>query len=272
MNLFPVFHASPSYLGNDVNMHPRVPLNIGDGEPDTKRICVSISIFSAMQAISTRLYGSGLVFVYKTLVSMEDLHLPEQVQDSDITGEMWLLGDACFQLHAVAKIDKVHLTERDELNSFNLSGIIRMSLVDEMQKMVSIRKDVERISPSEVFGVNEALGDDVSMLSVTDINVSVDSINVAVASINTYGDDGILDNLYVEECFRNHGIANLVVEEAVKWAVENHLNKLHAFAYEENAESLSVLRKVGFVLAEHPVVVENIHKSGMDILHLVCDL
>lgn len=63
-----------------------------------------------------------------------------------------------------------------------------------------------------------------------------------------------LDNMYIKEEYRSHGIGNLLVKEFIKWSKEKGVDAIRVEAVYENTRAISFYKKHNF--KEHSVMLE----------------
>ncbi len=100
-----VYFVTQKNLGESVILKPRCPESAPEYEGNQPRICVSPSILGALSSV-----GKNLGLECNTYVYMCDLDESEIIQpgynvnDVDMTGEMWILIEKKFELYKILKL------------------------------------------------------------------------------------------------------------------------------------------------------------------------
>lgn len=107
------YFATTEDMGKKIILKPRIPESItltGDSAENNKikRICVSKSIHGCLLAISASISIDDIVYIYQCNKNQNEVIQPtiNDVYDSPITGEEWLLTDTKFILFMKIKIIK----------------------------------------------------------------------------------------------------------------------------------------------------------------------
>lgn len=95
-------------MGDKMTLSPRTPLNMGDGEPKKKRICVAPTVAHCMSAICLYDYDCQhrSTHVYRTIRKVRG-HETYDVPDAYFTKEHWLLSKTQFE-----RVDTIGLSRR----------------------------------------------------------------------------------------------------------------------------------------------------------------
>lgn len=100
------YHVSDNKDLDKTSIIPKVPTNQMNSEPrNTKRICVSSSIIGCLSGRNCK--KDEILYVYK--VEADNFYQPstEEVIDSPLTGEIWLLEEVNFNIFSKIKIIEV---------------------------------------------------------------------------------------------------------------------------------------------------------------------
>ena len=99
------YHISRDSFLEKKPMKPRVPKNrMNKEDSKTKRICASMSVSGALSAIPVFKKGDK-VFVYELETDNFIQPTIEQVEDSPVTGEVWILEEVEPKLFGIIQIE-----------------------------------------------------------------------------------------------------------------------------------------------------------------------
>jgi len=97
------YHITTKNWPDDITLKPRkYGANRADEEPKISRICVAPTIEGCLIALGSCLPLSSNIYIYRTIRKVKAI-TPNDVIDSKITGEMWLLRPIKFKYVGVIK-------------------------------------------------------------------------------------------------------------------------------------------------------------------------
>lgn len=124
------YHLTYYDLGNSIDLIPQKGINICNGEPEGRRICVSDHPAKCFAAIPIE--QKDYLSVYRTTNKVNAYH-PYGVEDAYITGEMWLLEKTRFtrimEIDPKVKNEDYHTLWR----TYNKYSICAGSMIDFFQ-------------------------------------------------------------------------------------------------------------------------------------------
>ena len=104
-----VYFVTQKDMGSSVILNPRIPESSPDYEGNCPRICVSASILGALSSIGNHLGLEYNTYIYKCDIEEAKLIQPvNNVNDADMTGELWILVQEKFTLHKIIKLKNVN--------------------------------------------------------------------------------------------------------------------------------------------------------------------
>ena len=118
-----VYFITQKDLGPSVILKPRIPESSPEYEGRIQRICVSTSILGALSSIGNNLGLACDTFIYKCDLDKSEIIQPgNNVNDVDMTGELWILIEKEFKLHKIIKLREVQsfcIDKENDTDIFN---------------------------------------------------------------------------------------------------------------------------------------------------------
>ena len=118
-----VYFITQKDLGLSVILKPRIPESSPEYEGRIQRICVSTSILGALSSIGSNLVLECDTFIYKCDLDESEIIQPgNNVNDVDMTGELWILIEKEFKLHKIIKLREVQsfcINKENDTDIFN---------------------------------------------------------------------------------------------------------------------------------------------------------
>lgn len=103
-----VYFITQKDMGRSVVLKPRCPESAHENEGKQPRICVSPSILGALSSIGKNLGLRCNTYVYMCDLDESEIIQPgRNINDVDMTGEMWILIEKKFTLYEILKLKKV---------------------------------------------------------------------------------------------------------------------------------------------------------------------
>ena len=118
-----VYFITQNDLGLSVTLKSRIPESSPEYEGRIQRICVSTSILGALSSIGNNLGLECNTFIYKCDLDESEIIQPgNNVNDVDMTGELWSLIEKEFKLHKIIKLREVQsfcIDKENDTDIFN---------------------------------------------------------------------------------------------------------------------------------------------------------
>ena len=118
-----VYFITQKDLGLSVILKPRIPKSSTEYEGRIQRICVSTSILGALSSIGNNLVLECNTYIYKCDLDESEIIQPgNNVNDVDMTGELWILIEKEFKLHKIIKLREVQsfcINKENDTDIFN---------------------------------------------------------------------------------------------------------------------------------------------------------
>ena len=124
------------------------------------------------------------------------------------------------------------------------------SSIEDIDRLIEYKKKTifeyaKDLSNDEIDKINNYVTSEVPKLINDYCNIVVDN-KVIGCLLLTNKDDGILlDEIYLEEEYRNKGIGTNIIKEVI-----NNNNIIYLWVYKENIQAISLYKKLGFVVIE----------------------
>lgn len=121
---------------------------------------------------------------------------------------------------------------------------------DNIEKLIKYKKRTiyeyaKDLSENEINDINNYVEDKVPKLINDYCNIIVDD-KIVGCLLLTDEDDGILlDEIYLEEEYRNKGIGTNIIKEVI-----SNNDIIYLWVYKENMQAISLYKKLGFVVIE----------------------
>ena len=104
-----VYFVTQKDMGKNVILKPRVPESASDHEGHVSRICVSSSILGCLSSIGGNLCLGCNTYIYSCDADESELIQVSNINDVDMTGELWILINKEFTLHKIIKLKALKL-------------------------------------------------------------------------------------------------------------------------------------------------------------------
>ena len=124
------------------------------------------------------------------------------------------------------------------------------SSCNDIEKLINYKKKTifeyaKDLSNDEINKINNYVKNNVPKLLNNYSNIVVDN-KIVGCLLLTNKDDGILlDEIYLEEEYRNKGIGTDIIKEVI-----DNYDIIYLWVYKENLKAISLYKKVGFVVIE----------------------
>lgn len=121
---------------------------------------------------------------------------------------------------------------------------------DDIEKLIDYKKKTifeyaKDLSENEITEINNYVENEVPKLLNNYSNIVVDN-KVIGCLLLTDKDDGILlDEIYLEEEYRNKGIGTNIIKEVI-----SNNDTIYLWVYKENKQAISLYKKIGFNVIE----------------------
>ena len=110
-----VYFVTQKNMGEFTILKPRKPESAPDYEGNQPRICVSTSILGALSSIGRNLYLGCHTYIYVCELDESEMIQPSNnINDIDMTGELWILIEKEFKLHKTIKLNSVNSFSIDD--------------------------------------------------------------------------------------------------------------------------------------------------------------
>ena len=104
-----VYFVTQKDFGSSVILKPKIPESSPEYEGKIPRICVSTSILGALSSIGGNLGLNCNTYIYKCDLDDSEVIQPgNNINDIDMTGELWILVEKEFELYEILKLKKVN--------------------------------------------------------------------------------------------------------------------------------------------------------------------
>ena len=116
----------------------------------------------------------------------------------------------------------------------------------DIDRLVEYKKKIifeyaKDLSEEEINEINNYVNKEVKKLIKDYFNIIVDN-KIVGSLLLTKKDDGILlDEIYIEEKYRNKGIGTNIIKEVI-----SNNNIIYLWVYKENISAISLYKKLGF--------------------------
>ena len=121
---------------------------------------------------------------------------------------------------------------------------------DDIEKLIDYKKKTifeyaKDLSENEINKINNYVKNNVPKLLNNYSNIVVDDKVVGCLLLTDKDDGTLLDEIYLEEEYRNKGIGTNIIKEVIS---NNDL--IYLWVYKENIQAISLYKKLGFVVIE----------------------
>ena len=121
---------------------------------------------------------------------------------------------------------------------------------DDIEKLIDYKKKTifeyaKDLSESEINKINNYVKNNVPKLLNNYSNIVVDDKVVGCLLLTDKDDGTLLDEIYLEEKYRNKGIGTNIIKEVI-----NNNDIIYLWVYKENVQAISLYKKLGFNVIE----------------------
>lgn len=112
-------------------------------------------------------------------------------------------------------------------------------------KKRTIYEYAKDLSDEEINRINNYVNSEVPKLIIDYFNIIVDNKIVGCLLLTNKDDGKLLDEIYLEEEYRNKGIGTDIIKDIL-----NNNDIIYLWVYKENEKAISLYRKLGFNIIE----------------------
>ncbi len=112
-------------------------------------------------------------------------------------------------------------------------------------KMINILEYAHNLSEDEIKKINKYAYKEVNDLIDYYNNIIVDNKSIGCLSVTNERDGKLLDEIYLEEEYRNNGIGTSIIKKIL-----NDNNKVYLWVYKENTKAIKLYKRLGFKVLE----------------------
>ena len=112
-------------------------------------------------------------------------------------------------------------------------------------KKITIYEYAKDLSDEEIDKINNYVTNEVPKLISDFCNIIVDNKIVGCLLLTSKDDGILLDEIYLEEEYRNKGIGTNIIKEVI-----SNNDIIYLWVYKENENAISLYKKLGFVVIE----------------------
>lgn len=112
-------------------------------------------------------------------------------------------------------------------------------------KKITIYEYAKDLSDEEIDKINNYVTDEVPKLISDYCNIIVDNKIVGCLLLTNKDDGRLLDEIYLEEEYRNKGIGTRIIKDIL-----NNNDIVYLWVYKENENAISLYKKLGFNILE----------------------
>ena len=121
---------------------------------------------------------------------------------------------------------------------------------DDIEKLIDYKKKTifeyaKDLSENEINKINNYVKNNVPKLLNNYSNIVVDDKVVGCLLLTDKDDGTLLDEIYLEEKYRNKGIGTNIIKEVI-----NNNDIIYLWVYKENVQAISLYKKLGFNVIE----------------------
>ena len=121
---------------------------------------------------------------------------------------------------------------------------------DDIEKLIDYKKKTifeyaKDLSENEINKINNYVKNNVPKLLNNYSNIVVDDKVVGCLLLTDKDDGTLLDEIYLEEKYRNKGIGTNILKEVI-----NNNDIIYLWVYKENLHAISLYKKLGFFVIE----------------------
>ncbi len=101
------------------------------------------------------------------------------------------------------------------------------------------------LSKEEINKINNYVTNEVPKLINDYCNIVVDNKTIGCLLLTKKDDGKLLDEIYLEEKYRNRGIGTNILKEVI-----NNNDIVYLWVYKENIQAISLYKKLGFIVID----------------------
>ena len=121
---------------------------------------------------------------------------------------------------------------------------------DDIEKLIDYKKKTifeyaKDLPENEINKINNYVKNNVPKLLNNYSNIVVDNKVVGCLLLTDKDDGKLLDEIYLEEEYRNKGIGTNIIKDII-----TNNNIIYLWVYKENIQAISLYKKLGFVVIE----------------------
>ena len=121
---------------------------------------------------------------------------------------------------------------------------------DDIEKLIDYKKKTifeyaKDLPENEINKINNYVKNNVPKLLNNYSNIVVDDKVVGCLLLTDKDDGTLLDEIYLEEKYRNKGIGTSIIKEVI-----NNNDIIYLWVYKENVQAISLYKKLGFNVIE----------------------
>ena len=121
---------------------------------------------------------------------------------------------------------------------------------DDIEKLIDYKKKTifeyaKDLSENEINKINNYVKNNVPKLLNNYSNIVVDNKVVGCLLLTDKDDGTLLDEIYLEEKYRNKGIGTNIIKEVI-----SNNDIIYLWVYKENVQAISLYKKLGFNVIE----------------------
>jgi len=121
---------------------------------------------------------------------------------------------------------------------------------DDIEKLIDYKKKTifeyaKDLSENEINKINNYVKNNVPKILNNYSNIVVDDKVVGCLLLTDKDDGTLLDEIYLEEKYRNKGIGTSIIKEVI-----NNNDIIYLWVYKENVQAISLYKKLGFNVIE----------------------
>lgn len=124
------------------------------------------------------------------------------------------------------------------------------SSINDIEKLIDYKKKTiyeyaKNLSEGEIDKINNYVENDVLKFLNDYFNIVIDNKVIGCLLITNKDDGILLDEIFIEEEFRNKGIGTNIIKDVLK---NNDI--VYLWVYKENIQAISLYKKLGFKVLE----------------------
>lgn len=124
------------------------------------------------------------------------------------------------------------------------------SSINDIDKLIEYKKRTiyeyaDNLLADEIEKINKYVKNAVSKSLDNYVNIVIDNIIVGCLLVTRKDDGVLLDEIYLEEKYRNKGIGTSIIKDVLK-----NNNVVYLWVYKENKKAISLYKRLGFKVKE----------------------